>query len=66
VDIPVGAGPSALASAAGSIWVSSTAAGTVSRIDASTSKVIATIETGNVPAGIAAEGGLLWVAVQSA
>ena len=66
VDIPVGAGPSALASAAGSVWVSNTAAGTVSRIDASTNKVVATIEIGNAPAGIAEEGGLLWVAVQAA
>ena len=66
VDIPVGAGPSALASAAGSVWVSNTDAGTVSRIEASTNKVVATIEIGNAPAGIAVEGGLLWVAVQAA
>ncbi|MGZ8694087.1 MAG: adenylate/guanylate cyclase domain-containing protein [Gaiellaceae bacterium] len=65
VDIPVGAGASTLASAAGSIWVSNTAARTVSRIDPSTNKVVATIEIGNAPAGIAEEGGLLWVAVQS-
>jgi YVTN family beta-propeller protein len=66
VDISVGAGPSALASAAGSVWVSNRAAGTVSRIDRSTNRVVATIEIGNAPAGIAEKGGLLWVAVQSA
>jgi len=65
VDIPVGDGASALASGAGSIWVSNTAARTVSRIDPSANKVVATIKVGNAPAGIAEEGGLLWVAVQS-
>ena len=51
-------GASALASAGGAIWVSNTAAGTVSRIDPSTNKVVATIKVGNAPAGIAEEGGL--------
>ena len=48
------------------MWVSNTDAGTVSRIEVSTNKVVATIEIGNAPAGIAEEGGLLWVAVQTA
>ena len=56
---------SALAIGGGSIWVSNTAARTVSRIDPSTNKVVATIKIGNAPAGIAEEAGLLWVAVQS-
>jgi len=65
-SIPVGAGASALASSAGAIWVANTAAGTVSRIDPSKNKVVATIHTGNAPAGLAFANGLVWVTVQAA
>ena len=51
--IPVGDGPSALAGGSGSVWVANTAAGTVSRIDPRTNDVVATIDVGNAPAGIA-------------
>jgi YVTN family beta-propeller protein len=65
VDISVEGGASAVASADGAIWVANTSAGTISRIDPATYDVVATIETGNAPAGLATANGLLWVAVQS-
>ena len=39
--------------------------GTVSRIDPATNEVVATIEVGNAPAGIAVGDGFVWVAVQA-
>lgn len=63
--ISVGAGPLALAYGSGSVWVASTTARIVSRIDPATNEVVATIEIGNAPSGIAAADGLLWVTVQA-
>jgi YVTN family beta-propeller protein len=63
--VSVGAGASALAVGAGSVWVANTAAGTVSRIDSETNDVVATIETGNAPSGLAFADGHLWVTVQA-
>ncbi len=40
-------------------------AGTVSRIDTETNKVVETVEIGNPPAGLAAAYGYLWVTVQA-
>ena len=65
LQVTVGAGPSALASGSGAVWVANTAAGTVSRIDPETNEVVATIEIGNAPAGVATAGGYVWVSVQA-
>ena len=65
LQIPVGPGASAVASGAGSIWVGNSAVGTISRIDPATNEVVATIETGNAPSGIAVADDLVWVAVRS-
>jgi YVTN family beta-propeller protein len=64
-SIPVGDGPSALAATADAVWVANTAAGTVSRIDIATNEVVATIEIGNPPIGLAVSDGVLWVTVQA-
>ena len=64
-QIAVGEGPSALAATPRAVWVANTTARTVSRIDPRTNEVVATIEMGNAPAGIAAAYGYLWVAVQA-
>jgi YVTN family beta-propeller protein len=64
-QIPVGEGPTALAATPGAVWVANTTAGTLSRIDPETDEVVATIDTGNAPAGLAAAYGHLWVTVQA-
>jgi YVTN family beta-propeller protein len=46
----------------GSVWIAS-ADGTVSRIDPSSSGVVATIKVGGTPSGIAVGAGQVWVAV---
>ena len=63
--IPVGRGPSAIAVGAGAAWVANSGDGTVSRIDPKTNTVVKTIHTGNLPAGVAVEDGLVWVTVQA-
>ena len=50
---------------AGAVWVANAASGTISRIDTGTNEVVATIEIGNVPSGIAVVDGLVWVTVQA-
>ena len=65
LQIPVGEGPSALASGSGAVWVANTTAGTVSRIDPKSNRVVATIEIGNTPSGIAVADGFVWVTVQA-
>jgi YVTN family beta-propeller protein len=64
-NIPVDEGPTAIATGAGGVWVANTAARTVSRIDPATNEVVATIEVGNAPAGVAITGGYVWVSVQA-
>ncbi|CAN5280340.1 hypothetical protein BH09ACT13_BH09ACT13_00490 [soil metagenome] len=64
LSIPVGDEPSALEGSAGAVWVANAAAGTISRIDTATNEVVATIEIGNVPSGIAVVDGFVWVTVQ--
>ena len=49
----------------GAVWVANSGDGTVSRIDPVSNTVTATIRTGNWPAGLAVNGGFLWVAVQA-
>lgn len=39
--------------------------GTVSRIDPATNEVVATIEVGHRPLGVAVGNGLVWVTVRS-
>jgi YVTN family beta-propeller protein len=63
--IPVGDGPSAVATDQESVWVANTADGTVSRIDVETSEVVATIQVGNAPSGVAVVDGAVWVTVQA-
>lgn len=64
VQIPVGDGPSAIASGAGTIWVANVGSRTVSRIDPRTNQVVATIEVGNAPSGVVFSEGFVWVAAQ--
>ena len=62
----VGRAPVGIAYGAGAVWVANSGDGTVSRIDPTTSKVVATIRVGNSPRGIAVGGGKVWVTVQAA
>jgi YVTN family beta-propeller protein len=52
-------------SGADAIWVASPTAGTVSRIDPSANKVVATIDIGNAPAGLVVADGYVWVTVRT-
>jgi YVTN family beta-propeller protein len=65
LPIAVGDGPSAVAGTPGAVWVANTAGGTMSRIDPGTNEVVATVDVGNAPSGLAARNGLLWVTVQA-
>ena len=60
--IPVGNGPSAIATGAGAVWVVNSLDGTVSRIDPGTNTVVETIGVGNEPLGIVYAAGSVWVA----
>ena len=62
--IRVGDRPAAVAVSPGAVWVANSGDGTVSRIDTESNDVTRTIETRNVPAGIAAGAGFVWVTVQ--
>ncbi len=64
-SFPVGRAPVGIAYGAGSVWVANSGDGTVSRIDPTTSKVVATIPVGNNPRGIAVGDGKVWVTVQA-
>ncbi len=63
--ISVGVRPSSIAVTSGAVWVANGGDGTVSRIDSGTNTVDKTVHTGNLPAGLAAAGGLVWVTVQA-
>ena len=63
--IPVGDGPEDVVAGAGSVWVANRRDGTVSRIDPETNKVVATIEVGNAPSGLAFADGRVWLTVQA-
>ena len=56
-EVPVGHQTGAIAAGAGSVWVSNTLDGTVSRIDPETHDV-RTIDVGAAPAGLAFRGGI--------
>ncbi len=62
--IPVGQGPDGIVVAQGSAWVANAGAGTVTRIDAISAKVISTIRFANHPVGeapITTSGSTVWV-----
>ena len=65
LPIAVGEGPVSVAGGSNAVWVASPTARTVSRIDPTTNEVVATIEIGNAPSGVAAANGVLWVTVQA-
>jgi YVTN family beta-propeller protein len=58
----IGVAPSALAVGAGAIWIASSDANSVSRLDAKTLGVRQTIPVGDGPSGVAVGGGAVWVA----
>jgi YVTN family beta-propeller protein len=63
VTIPVGDGPGEVAIGDGSVWVSNTDDGTVTRIDPSSNEVVAEVSVGGTPGDLAVAGdGSLWVA----
>jgi YVTN family beta-propeller protein len=59
--VGVGRGASAVAVASGSVWVTNTGDGMVSRVDATTNKVEASIPVGRYPQGVATTPGAVWV-----
>jgi YVTN family beta-propeller protein len=61
--IPVGGQPTGLAAGAGSVWVASTAAGTLTRVDPGRETVTATVRVGERPYAVAASPRAVWVAV---
>jgi YVTN family beta-propeller protein len=61
--IPIGSSTLGIAIGGGSVWVSNNLAGTVSRIDPRTNRVVATIKVGGNPAWIAVTRDHVWVTV---
>ena len=61
--VRVGGQATGLAAAGGSVWVASTAAGTLSRIDPRRDTVMATIHVGERPYAVAATPQAVWVTV---
>jgi peptide/nickel transport system substrate-binding protein len=59
-SVLVGADPSGVAVADGSVWVTNEATGTVVRLDPS-GKIVKTVNVGNAPSAIASGDGALWV-----
>jgi YVTN family beta-propeller protein len=62
-SVPVAGQPTGLAAAGGSVWVASTGAGTLSRIDARRAAVVATVRVGERPYAVATSPQGVWVAV---
>ena len=58
---PVGVAPAVIAANREGIWIASTVAGTVSRLDPKTFEVRQTIPVGSGPSGIAVGRGAVWV-----
>jgi YVTN family beta-propeller protein len=65
VTIPVGDGPEDVTVGDGSVWVANRLDGTVSRVDPETNEVVATIDVGNAPSGLAFAAGEVWLTVQA-
>jgi YVTN family beta-propeller protein len=63
--IPVGDGPEAVAVGADAVWVANRLDGTVSRIDPEKNEVVAKIEVGNAPSGLAFADGRVWLTVRA-
>jgi YVTN family beta-propeller protein len=61
---PVGGGPTAIAAAFDSIWVSNQLDGTVTRLEPSTGRAEATIPVGQGPNALLGAGGSMWVAIE--
>ncbi len=61
-----GSTPLAAQSGFGSVWVTNSADGTVTRLDPEDNSVLATIPVGAMPFQLAAAGGGMWVATQNA
>ena len=61
--VRVGGQATGVAAAAGSVWVASTATGTLSRINPRRDTVMATIHVGRRPYAVAATPGAMWVTV---
>ncbi len=59
--VRVGSAPVGIASTDGSLWVSNSSSGTVSRIDPATRRVLANVQIGGQLGGIAASGSAVWV-----
>ena len=59
--VNTGRGTSGVAAGAGSVWVTSTIDGTVSRIDPGSAEVIDQIEVGGRPREVAVGAGGVWV-----
>ena len=47
------------------MWVANGAGGTLSRIDPATNEVVATVDVGNRPSGVAVGNGDVWVTIQA-
>jgi len=62
-SVPVAGQPTGLAAAGSSVWVASTGAGTLSRIDARRDVVLATVRVGERPYAVTAAPQGVWVAV---
>ena len=63
IPLGVGSNPSAIATGAGSVWVSLTGAGTVARVDAD-DRSLRSIPLGGAPTGVTVGQGRVWVSVQ--
>jgi YVTN family beta-propeller protein len=61
--IPLGGEPTGLATGAGSVWVASTVAGTLTRINPDRDTVTATVRVGERPYAVAASPQAIWVVV---
>jgi YVTN family beta-propeller protein len=61
-SVPVGSRPDGIAAGFGSVWAVNEAAGSVSRLDASTRRTVQTIGVGRSPRGVAVGPTGVWVA----
>jgi YVTN family beta-propeller protein len=61
-DVPVGSGPTSVATGEGSVWVTNSFDDTVSRIDPATGAVVDSIDVGGDPGALAIGAGAVWVA----
>lgn len=64
LQIPVGDQPAAVAVSRDAVWVANAGDGSLSRIDPVTNDVVATVEIGHAPTGVAVARGLVWTTVQ--